>query len=314
MQNNQQNIMTWNDALTHYGLDYTVEKRPLVAMLGNGQTQLVDNLFSIVRSDTGNVLPGVAVNGRYECIQTTSYADIGNAITQQLNATFVRGGVLMNGRGLFLQAKLPDSIRVKGTDDKIDKLLTFVTSHDGSLSFMVMATALRLFCSNQMNALMRDAREGVKIRHTASAKDRLQEVEKKILTVLNAYRQFEVKVDWLADQRFTDIQMEVASRRLFGVKDDVVKDDIPTRTKNNIETVQRLFTEGQGQHLFRGTAWAAYNAMTEYADHERALRKDSDRFEASLIGSGAMLKAKAINVIDNVLAKGSSVATSVHPA
>ena len=292
----------WNDALVKFGLDYSVEKRPLTVLLGEGKSQVVDNLFAMVRSDTNQPLPGVAVNGRYCCIQTQSYADIGNKICGQLGATFVRGGTLLKGGGLYMQAKLPDSIRVKGSNDVIDKLLTFITSHDGRFSFMAMATTIRLFCENQMNALMRDAVDAIKIRHTASCADRLAEADQVILDSLNAYKAFEQKINFLADQRFTDLQLDLAAHRLFGVADDVRGDAVATRTKNNIEKIKQLADCGEGSHMFRGTAYSALQGFTNFIDHGRSVNKDTDLFEASLIGSGATMRFKAVQIIDQILA------------
>jgi len=308
MNNETNKIMTWNEALDHYGLNYNVEKRPLY--LNNGQE--VSNLYSIVRTDTEQPLSGVAVNGRYTCIQTSEYADIGNRICGQLGCTFVNGGSLLNGRGLFLQAKLPDSFRVKGTNDQVNKNLTFLTSHDGSLCFTILSTMLRLFCANQFAALQDNFREGLKVRHTSTAEQRLANADKAVLDIMNAYKVFEQKIDWLADQRFTDLQLDIACKKVFGVKDD---QEIATKTKNNIDKVKELFTEGQGQHMFQGSAWSAFNAFTEYSDHERTVRGSKDkaektRFESGLIGVGSVFKIKALNAIEETL--GVKQITSLH--
>lgn len=295
-------ILNWNDALVEYGLDFEVAKRPVVALLGDGQSAQVDNLYSIVRTDTNQPLSGVAVNGRYTCIQTRAYADIGNRICGQLGAEFVRGGQLIKGRGLFLQAKLPDTIRVKGSNDTIDKYLTFVTSHDGSLNFMALSTAMRVFCHNQMAAIMRDVRDnGVRVRHTASSEARLLDVDKTILETLNAYRVFEEKINWLADQRFTELQMDLAVKKFFGVEGKAA-DDIATRTKNNIEKVMTSYVSGPGQNVFNGTAWQAFNGFTHYLTHDRTTRGDTDSFESNLIGTSATMRVKALDCIESVLA------------
>jgi len=290
---------SWNDALDQFEIGYDVEKRPLFVELGQG-SKAVDNLYSIVRTDTQQPLPGVAVNGRYTCIQTREYAEIGEKIVGELGAKFVAGGQLMGGRGLFLQAKLPESIRVRGTDDIIDKNLTFVTSHDGSLCFMLMATALRLFCDNQMNALQRDARDGVKIRHTASAESRLLNADQNIMEVLGAYKGLELKVNFLADQTFSDLQMADVIAEVFSVKD--INGEVATRTKNNIIKVKDNFESGLGIDADnRGTAWAAYNSFTQFSDHQRTMKKGTDPFEAGLLGSGATFKFKALRAIENSL-------------
>jgi len=302
----QNSLTEWQDALVKFGLDYTVEKRPLYAAIGDGHSpKLVDNLYSIVRSDTNEPLPGVAVNGRYHCIQTSEYAPIGNEICQELGAEFVRGGSLAGGRSLFLQAKLPEPIRVKGSEDLIDKLLTFVTSHDGSTCFMVVPTALRLFCKNQFNALMHDVRQsGIKIRHTSTADIKLKEVAMKVQKILGIYEQFEKRLNHYVDCRMSEAQMKLATTRLFGVKDGA--ENVPTRTANNIENVLRLTEEGKGQDHFQGTAYNWINAVYEYSDHERALRKGTNRFESSLVGSGSRFKAQAAGIVDDILANNTA--------
>jgi phage/plasmid-like protein (TIGR03299 family) len=311
MQEQTQN-MGWNEALSEYGIDFSVEKVPVVVGLdrpgqyytSNRYGRLVPNLFSIVRSDTGLPLPGVGVNGSYQCIQTQTYADIGNRICGDLGAQFVKGGAWKGGKVVYLQAKLPGAIRVRGTDDLIDKYLTFVTSHDGSTAFMLMPTTLRIFCQNQMAALNRAARDGIKIRHTRSAESRLEMADQKIMEILNAYNMFEEKVNHLASRRFNDIDMSLALFAAFGVKDDVQLADVPTRTRKNMELVRANFEAGAGiDESNRGTAWAAFNAFSEFSSHQRSLRKTTDKFESNILGSGALFTHKALRSIENVLGR-----------
>jgi len=295
--------MNWQDALSEFGLDFQVEKRPVRALISAGESTEIPNLYGIVRTDTMQPLSGVGVNERYRCIQTQSYADIGNAICGGLGAEFVNGGVFRDGKMVYLQAKLPDVIRIRDTDDVLEKLLTFVTSHDGTLAFMLMPLAWRIFCSNQKNALNREARDGIKIRHTRAAEGRLDAADEKILEVMNAYRAFEVKCNFLADSAFNDIQMHAAMRRAFNVSDEKADEDIPTRTQDNMDVVLTNFASGSGIDAGnRGTAWAAYNALTEYADHQRKTNQGTDRFENNLLGTGAGFKHRALKAVEDILA------------
>jgi len=297
-------LMNWNEALSEYGIDFTVAKRPLFTQVANDTTpQLVDNLYSIVREDTWEPLSGVAVNGRYQTIQNSDLADIGNRICAESGAEFVGGGTFKGGQIVWLQAKMPDVIRIKDTNDVINKMITFITGHGGSHCFMAMPETTRVFCDNQMNAFGRSARDnGVKIRHTASAESRLAEADDTLLQVMNAYRAFEVKCNFLADQRFSDLQMEESLRKVFGVKSDTAMDDVPTRTRNNMQTVRELFEGGLGISQWRGTAWAGLQAFTEYSNHHRSLRGDTNPFESKLLGSGAAINFKALQAIESALA------------
>jgi phage/plasmid-like protein (TIGR03299 family) len=291
--------MSWTEALDHYSLNNTYAKRPLVALIGDGQSIEVPNLYSIVNEQTNQPLSGVAVNGRYNIIQTREFADIGDAIVRESQCEFVGGGTLMDGKGLYLQAKLPGNIRVRNTDDIIDKMLTFITSHDGTWAFMVAFMGFRLFCRNQFRAIKSAVdNDGVKIRHTASAAERLVQAQQAVLEANNAYQAVELKLNELATQRISDIQTKMAVRRLFKVKDDTPYDDIPTRTRNNMDSLMETIALGPGQDMFEGTPYNVWNGMTHWADHVRGVKKDTNRFEAGLVGSGMAFKERAIKVVE----------------
>lgn len=295
--------MNTQQALDHYGINFDVVKAPMVAFV-DGKAQHVPNVNAMVRTDTNEVLSGVSVSNSYEIVQTRSYADIIERITGELNADFVKGGVFKGGRLTYLQCKLPDTIRVKGTNDVIEEYLTFVNSFDGSSRFMILPTLTRIFCNNQMNALRREARNnGLRFSHTRSVKHKIQQADKAILEAMNAYKAFSVKIDWLADTKFTNSQMDLVAQKMFNVKSDTKPEDVSTRTRNNVNKLCELFEDGIGLAQWRGTAWAAYNACTEFVDHDhRATRKNTDKFENKLIGSGAAFKQRALNVIESVIA------------
>jgi len=77
------------------------------------------------------------------------------------------------------------------------------------------------------------------------------------------------------------------------------ENDISTRLENNRQKIIELF-EGSptiGNEI-RGTAWSAYQAVTEYIDHEKSTRGDSENREISAyFGVGASQKEKALEKI-----------------
>ena len=44
-----------------------------------------------------------------------------------------------------------------------------------------------------------------------------------------------------------------------------------------------------------GTPYQMYQAVTQYIDHERSIRKDTDRWEASVFGSGEAMRQTAFS-------------------
>jgi hypothetical protein len=75
------------------------------------------------------------------------------------------------------------------------------------------------------------------------------------------------------------------------------EDAEPTAARRQIEA--NFESEFQSLKGVKHSAWAAYNAVSQYVDHERPLRKGSvlakseRRFENVLLGGGAELKRKA---------------------
>ncbi len=105
-------------------------------------------------------------------------------------------------------------------------------------------------------------------------------------------------IDRLAGYSPTPAQLATYFGQLYPDPDE--GKDNARATKARAE-LQRLFEEGVGhdQPGVKATAWAAYNAVTEYVDHRRPSRGTDDharagrRLDSVWFGSGARLKARA---------------------
>ncbi len=172
------------EAISYAGLDYTVEKRALTTnALVNDLSDLnagiavpkieVPNFFATVRNDNNAVL-GV-VGKDYEVVQNADAFQFFDAIVGDGNGIkYETAGALGKGERIFITAKLPDFIKV-GKQDLIEQYLFLTTSHDGFGSITAAFTPTRIVCNNTLNAAMRNYSNGIKIRHTASANDRLKQ-------------------------------------------------------------------------------------------------------------------------------------------
>ena len=72
-------------------------------------------------------------------------------------------------------------------------------------------------------------------------------------------------------------------------------EDIKTRTKNILQSVETLFTTGKGNDLpgVNGTYWAAYNAVTEYLNYDRG-RNNANRMDSLWFGQNKQMSADAL--------------------
>lgn len=299
--------VTSEQAIVQAGLDWEVELRPLFADGAHHGPILCEDNKAVVRQSDGSVL-GV-VGNRYRPVQNAKAFEFFDSLTGQKLAMYHTAGSLRDGRLIWILAKLPGTIRVVG-HDIVEKYLLLFNSHDGTHELKMMYTPVRVVCNNTLNMALADFKRGancIGLRHTANLEQRLEAAAEALGLADQYYKEFEVKAQFLADQRFTDLQLDQAMRKAFGVKADTKKEDIATRTKNNMEKVRELFETGQGiadMPLVKGTAWGAYNAMTEYADHFRVVKNESqaNRVESNWLGSSAAFKQKALHAIEQTLA------------
>lgn len=255
---------------------------------------------ALVRGDTGEYL---AVVGRsYEVVQ---FAQIARTLVEaagDVKAVFTTAGTLgpVGIRG-WLLGELPDPIRVRGDASPIRKYVLGTTGHDGVTAVVIKNVATRVVCQNTLGVALGE-RGGAswRIQHTANAKVRLEEAGKAFRRVAESYTLLGELANVLAITPFTEKQMTATVDRLLPVP----KDD---RDHNRLEAergkVLRLFETAVGIERLRGTAWAALQGWTEYADHHRIVRDTARddprraRLASVWMGRAASLKEAALTAI-----------------
>ena len=96
-----------------------------------------------------------------------------------------------------------------------------------------------------------------------------------------------------------------------------VENTNPNRRDNLLADVLRVY-EINDQNAFpsvKGTAYNLFNAVVEYTDHERGVRRSEGesiverRAESALFGSGEAVKQRAAEVVYDVVASNSGSST-----
>ena len=154
-----------------------------------------------MRTDTEQVL-GV-VGKDYEVVQNVDAFSFFDAIVGGDGIQYETAGALGKGERIFITAKLPGYIKV-GNDDLIEKYLFLTTSHDGYGSILAAFTPVRIVCANTLNAALRNYSNSIKIRHTANAKQRLEQAHKVMGIANNLTEQMESIFNHWAKVRITD--------------------------------------------------------------------------------------------------------------
>lgn len=286
-------LLTTAEAIKAASLDWEVEKRPVTTDYikdGVKEPQDVEGFSAVCRRD--NNLPLSIVKDRYQLIQNVEAFDFFDELIGKGQSFLDTAGSLDEGRVIWIMAKLPGHLFIKSDPSDItEKNVLLVTSHDSRFSLQTSIVATRVVCANTLSVALRNATNCTKIRHTKSYKDKLEEA-KKTLELANAYfDDLQGLMDKLAETPMSKDEMKVFTENLFPADSD----EIPTRTLNTRETVQNLFVNGIGN---KGrNQFDALNSITEFVDHHRGTRNGTTRFESGLLGSGAALKQRALDLL-----------------
>ena len=309
------------EALKFAGLDYTVEKRKLFTFDNENEIADADsgikipeievpNYFSTIRTDNETVL-GV-VGKDYEVIQNRDAFAFFDAIVEGDGIQYETAGALGRGERIFITAKLPNYIKV-GKDDLIEQYLFLTTSHDGVGSITAAFTPVRIVCNNTLNAALRSKSNAFKIRHTANAKERLEEAHKLMGITNQLSNELEGIFNHWAKVRITDTEVIKLIQMALVPNKEVLQniqagkeDELSTCFKNMTDVVFEYAMTNESQQLetTKGSLFGAYNAITGYFQNVRSYKNDEAKLNSLLLGgTGQSRTQKAFNLCED-FAKG----------
>jgi phage/plasmid-like protein (TIGR03299 family) len=300
-------VLTAEDVLERSGNRFRVKTVPAYAKVGDDFYMAKDSKM-VVREDNNTVL-GV-VGNKYRVIQNEDQLGAISPLVTSGFAKYDTAGLVYGGEIGWVMLKLNDEIVLPGSNDVVLKYLMCLWSHNGTFSLRIFPAPLRAFCANVLNSLLSSssAKSGISIRHTSSADARIKEASRIIEASQGFYNDFAQRAASLSAKRMTDAQMKALTEHLFPAKANTDGEvEVSTRSQNIRDQIMDLFVKGAGHEAIRGTAWAGYNAVAEFADHFRTTRVEEggnekeSRFAATMWGTGNALKTKAINYIDNEL-------------
>lgn len=290
--NKNEKPMTAAQAIKEAGLDWEVETYPIFYRNKSGKFNQIENRWTkaTVRNDNGTCL-GV-VGPRYFPIQNVEHFNFFDEIVKSKEAMYSGAGQFNDGRLVWLQARLPKNILI-AREDVVEKEITLISSHDGTMPLMVSLMPTRLACMNQL-PLVRKNKELV-IRHTVNFKNKVSEARRILGLSLKYFDAFAEEANTMAKKKLNVTQAtDYFEGLLAGDKEEPSERDIQVRDK-----MLNLFEKGQGNTnpAIRHSVWTAYNAVTEYVDHYAEVRSQEDdvmnRLKNSWMGVGARMKEDA---------------------
>ncbi len=304
--------------LSQHGLNYQIVTVPHV----NHFTGQPTKFFDTYRSDNNEIM-GAGLTDRYNVIQNAeSFAAIEDiAALYPGDLYFARGMTFDGGRVAVCQIDMGE-MQIgegrRGFKDTVKKYLTWTNSHDGSGAAHIFVSPVRIVCANTLTAaLSQTYKKGSKakqdvitkfsIRHTATAKERLDEARKTLRVIDGELKRTEITYQTMAKAVMQDDLIA-----------QVLEDIFPRDGKDKQAAKNAKEAQSRAMDLIRNaddgkidprTPWAVYQGINRLLVHESPIRihdegknKDTARAQSTLIGSiaekNALTLSRVLKVAD----------------
>lgn len=256
--------------------NWNVRKQPLFTSAPDGSPLAVPGKHALVRDNpvsAGRIDILGTAGEAYQAIQNEEHAALLNALVDESGAHFELAGSVDGGRKVFISMKLPGHINVGGVDP-INNSILAINSHDGSMAFTLMAAPVRYACGNVLNIPYKGMSNVIRIRHTSGAQKHLVTQAREALDVTFNYLEgFQEQAEQLIQTTMSQARFEEIITREFGPEEGASAATV-TRSDRKVEQMAELFADAQTQDGIRDTAWAGFNALTEWVDHYSPTRGD----------------------------------------
>ncbi|MDB5297288.1 MAG: phage/plasmid-related protein [Phycisphaerales bacterium] len=258
------------------GLGWRVEQWPVSAVAPDGWgTVAARSVVANVRADTKAVL-GV-VGRTYKPFQNAEAFAFADAVVGEGKARYESAGSLRGGRRVWLLLKLPGEVRA-GPDDVVKPYLLVHNTFDGSGCLRAVLTGVRVVCQNTLTLALGTARgEGVTVRHRGDLAGRVEDARRTLGLADRRLAAFGREVEVLRGVPMAGGRLD---RYFDGLLPPAGPDAGEKERHNRLRTLDRLHAnfgnDLNGLPGVRGTLWAAFNAVSEWADHDRRPRGATD--------------------------------------
>lgn len=255
------------------------------------------------------------VGGRYNPVQNEAAFAVAPFL-EELGAVVETAGAIREGRQVFLSMSLGNGFVIDpdGAGDRVQGYLLLRTSHDGSIAVEAASTYVRVECANTFDlTLGRNAERAYKVRHTATAGDRLAQAQA-ILLRANGYGQ---ALGELADKLY---KVPMTNAEFIDIVTDIYPEPESKRGKTlweqKVDTLGDLFSGGGDVEYtlgnVSGTAWAGANALTERIDwHRKSRGGDGSSIALAASGFTPSISNEKSHVFDRVVEWAKERAPSV---
>ena len=198
-----------------------------------------------------------------------------------------------------------------GVSDRVKTYLLINTSHDGSIAIQASITPVRVVCANTLNLALggvgrkknKGIKQSFKIRHTQTANGKVQ-IARETLGLANAYMdEFDLMAKAMIEKEVSALDFNNIILAAYPKPEKDSKGSF-TKWENKVDVINDIYT-GEFNGMIAGSAWGAFNALTERLDWYRSARSgNNESMLASASGFDPAINAeknRLLKVVQNVM-------------
>ena len=315
----------WHGLVTVFTEEKNTAEMLAAANLNNWNVRLEDvNIPSHLSSDksyqyvvrtnpTDNTQTDIlgVVGERYHVLQNEDLFSFGDNILDG-GGRWETAGSIRGGRVVFgsLALERETVLDPSGVADKVKTYLLINTSHDGSIAIQASITPVRVVCANTLNLALgskRGKKNGIKqsfkIRHTQTANGKVQ-IARETLGLANAYMDaFDIMAKEMIEKEITAADFNKIILAAYPKPEKDSKGAVK-KWETKVDTINDIYT-GEFNGMIAGTAWGAFNALTERLDWYRSARGgNNESILAAASGFDATITAeknRLLGVVRNTM-------------
>lgn len=290
------------------GIDWTVSLADIQALAINDSgvsTLPVPNKFATVRTDKGGAQSVLGtVGGRYQVFQNAQMFGALDALVDSGDARYAYAGEIKGGAQVYMVLELPKGVKIANDEHKA--YLVARTSHDGSCALQIAPSVQRLRCTNQISGIFNKSAT-YNLKHTTNAEFSIEDIKRIIPVTYTGIEMYETIGNKLINTEISDIEVDNIFKKMWSLPSGIEQapyNMLSTGEKgrynramtarSTAKAIYRGDTDTQGE--LYGTAFGAFQAMVEYADHY-SHAKESTRAERNLSGSTDRFKTQALSLV-----------------
>jgi len=263
----------------------------------------VPGWVATVDAKTGAPTGGV-VSPRYNVFQERDLIQL--AVDLVDAGAIIETGAHMAGTSRFwVSLELPSlEVSVPGDESGLQSYLLLRSGHDGGMKAQAYITQVRSVCANTENLAIDRSKAVWMLSHRSRLEGHIEEARRSLGIAFKQSQEVKALTTILARKRLVDDQVrEILEKAVWPVSGDSGK------VSRHAAAAYEDYLESPTLDGIRGTAWGAYNAVTEYLDHvldyKDAARRtegrrqpaDEVRAEYLIDGRGAEVKNRALRAL-----------------